>query len=245
MSSCSSEDALEETNAILPKSIKITNPKNPSENSVMTYSYQGKKLVSISENNKTTKFVYDGDKIIKEVSYVVAGPTTTKIVETTYKYSGKKMISSFVQTENDRYKSTRETVYTYNADGTVKSEENSKAETIPEGYTIKIRTSYKMTFVNGNLAKLEDLIDLNNVYENEFDDHNNPFKNVTGFDLLMNIEYTSNNLITNTYTFKDNFGVSGKSLYKVEYEYNDDGYPSKKTTILKDGSIGEISEYSY
>lgn len=81
----------------------------------------------------------------------------------------------------------------------------------------------------------------------EYDTKNNPFKNILGFNLLLEYEDTStNNVIKHTSSVSGSATPSTPLVYKKEYVYDANGYPTKATSYKADGTtVSEINEYTY
>lgn len=251
ITSCSSndDDSGKTKTAILPKTVKYTNPAYPEENNTATFTYDGNKIVSIVSNNNKTEYTYDGNKIIKEADYDIVDSKATKTYEVVYSYNLEKL-TSVAYAENftsqfptGQYKGR--SVYTYNTDGTINKESYSTNATTG----IETKNSYLevLTFQNGNLIKKVDSQTASEpVYVTtrlyEYDTNNNPSKNILGFSLLLDQDEADvNNLLKHTDT-----STSGTYVYKTTYEYNSDGYPTKKTEFRTDGTtINSTTEYTY
>lgn len=253
LASCSNDDSSEKAvNAILPKTIKITNPGYPSENSNGVLTYEGNKLVSISNEERRTDYTYEGNLIVKAITYDIVDGKNDKTVEESYKYSNGKLSASFyVRNFTWEYpfgQYAGRSVYTYQNDGTLKRERYStNSETKVEK---KDNYDETLTFQNGNLIKLV-AIDTNSSLGNirtsiyEFDQKSNPYKNVLGYNLLIEEENTNaNNLVKHTYSYAGSESILHSN--KTSYEYDTNGYPVKQTYYKSDGvTVSEIIEYTY
>jgi hypothetical protein len=238
---------------ILPKSVIDFQPYSSYQKySTSTISYDGNKIKSIKDGDNRTDYVYDGNNQIVKITEFENG---VKDEERTYTYANGKLASSYYTLHDiPEYPTSGQfkfrSVYTYNSDGTIKKvvydiDPTTGAET---------KSSYESlsTITNGNLAKVV-VTDVKSgsvhtdVYE--YDTKNNPYKNITGANLLVIDEekFGSNNRLTASSLFSH---VSGSSKYedKIDYEYNTDGYPTKAIFYYdynNDKNVNRITEYTY
>ena len=251
LTSCSSndDDSGSATDLILPKIVEISYPEHSEKNKTLLITYNGNKIVSAKNEETRTVFTYDGNVIVKEIQYDLIGD---KIMETSYSYTGGKL-TSLLYARNftseypfGEYKGRY--VYTYNIDGTIKKETYSINATTG----IETNNDYTETFIfqNGNLIKLIAVDAMTSIVSTrtsiyEFDSKNNPFKNVLGYNLLLDQGYSNaNNLIKHTYSYSE--AESTVSINETVYEYDAKGYPTKQTYYQEDGvTVGEIREYTY
>ncbi len=85
----------EENVVLLPKTEKYTYATNPQENSIVTYSYYGNKIVSLTYNTgEKTVFTYTENLITKAV-YTETYEGAMRIFTTTFTYDNGKLKSSF------------------------------------------------------------------------------------------------------------------------------------------------------
>jgi hypothetical protein len=184
----------------------------------------------------TNNFIYNGNKIVSEISdgdfvknYTYTGDVITKIEErvnnsfqssTDYTYIDGKVATSVLK---QNYDGTTTYTYTYNSNGTVsykRTRSNSRDNT---GI---------LTILNGNIVKNEVFYDgsASSIHNYQYDTKNNPFKNVLGFNLLLetDAEYFSPNNMTQdgetppyNYIFKYN-----ATDFPTEKRRSDDGYDS-------------------
>lgn len=251
LASCSSNDddnSENGANVILPKTVNYTyNSEFGSENSKSVIVYDGNKIVSVTSAEYKTEFTYDGNFIVKEVEYAISGGKNIKEYETVYLYAdGKLKSSTYVENYTAEYPNGQykmRLVYTHNPDGTVTHDQYRTD--VATGVETKSNHSEVLTFQNGNLVKrVETEIGLNSTSTEiyEYDDKNNPFKNILGFNLLLDKQdgTGTNNLIKTTHS------ISSEFFEGITYEYNTDGYPIKATTYRSDGTTDyEITEYTY
>lgn len=232
--SCSSEE--NEPSEILPKTINYIDVTT-SKDSLVQISYDGNKIKSLIGEAGRIEFLYEGDFIIKQTRYYTKEGKDVKNDEFSYSYKNDKL---FLEThvEGD-HKSTR--AFTYNDNGTV----DVKSNTIYSSGLQEREEKQEYTFVNGNLVKSIYHYNENRRSELkfEYDSNNNPFKNVLGYQLLMNRDICVNNIVKVNNTHVMNGSILSTQNYKTEYIYNDDGYPIK---IVSSYSMPhKIIEYIY
>lgn len=251
LASCSNNDKVStsQENLVLPKTITSTYPDFPQEYSKSTLTYDGNKIVSSVDATTKTIFTYDGNVIIKQEIYNIGiqGIETlrTRVV---YEYENGKLkskieTSSFDSNYPDGYYIRKE-VFTYRTDGIISySQLDINAQTKVETK----RGDRYLTYRLGNLIKLEEInVDPtipNTVFIFEYDNKNNPLKNILGFDLLNDGIYSINNVLKTT--IKGRLGVS-ESVFNSTCIYNANGYPTKFTSFRGDGKTPEYeTEYTY
>ncbi len=218
--SCSTNNSAND-NASQPISVlvnKIIIHKNNTPDVVFLFSYNGNKLITVTDQDGIKiKNIYNGDNIIKQEIYDV-----TNAINYTedYTYSNNRIIqkkttgvtSSFLQIIN----------YTYNSDGSIISDFTLYSNP-------NITSTTTSHYMNGNL------IDVGGNYYT-YDLKNTPFKNITGKNNFINLlPYSHYNL---------NFGFSNNMLTytngtNTTYQYNSQDYPIVKS----DGT--ETIEYLY
>ena len=235
----------------LPKKVQYTNPDHPEKNSTSVITYNGKKIVSVTNEEERTDYIYEGNVIVKTITYDITYNRNEKKSEKSYTYTDGKLSSSIsVSNFTSEYPSgeyqTR-SVYTYDADGTIKKESYSTNATTGEEQQNDLYQI--LTYQNGNLIKVvEKSISSNylRTSDYEYDANDSPYKYVLGLNLLLDEEFYSNNLIKHTYSVSGrNAAPTGPFIYTIEYEYNESGYPTKQTYHNQDGTIGDVNEYFY
>lgn len=194
--------------------------------------YNGYKIVSIvgSDGSKTV-YTYTGEVIskIEEIDEKGVLESTTE-----YTYTSGKLATSLEKEVGEDY--NYKTVYTHNADGTVSFADvmiNVKTGTSDDGGTVG-----KYTYSGGNLVK-KVYSYYGTEYSNtfEYDTKNNPFKNITGFSLLLDNEDEAsvNNLVKRT---------SASSIYTHTYTYDANGFPTEQQSFSNGKSDG-TSQFAY
>lgn len=172
LQACSSEES-SNTNSTNSSSILLKREERSDEVGMRYYKYNGSKLNFISFGEETGQFLrlqftYSGDFITKTEWFDNNMPTGEK---STYTYTNNKL------TEKRSYSpgAILEYIhnYTYNSNGTI--------EETGTGYNGNNYNSFKTIYLdsNNNIIK----IDFPNYVEFfEYDNKNNPYKNITGFD---------------------------------------------------------------
>ncbi|REG98644.1 hypothetical protein [Flavobacterium aquicola] len=249
ISSCSSDDSSSDSgnNLVLPKTISMTFPGFPSDNSKEVITYDGNKILTSVDEDSKTVFTYDGNFIVKQVKFDLGNKgEEIKDTEVLYTYENGKlktrMLKKGFSTEYPNGQYIYKTVYTHNAYNQVTY----------VYYVVDAKTNMEvkdhqgiLNYKDGNLVKEEFIVtnDQRNVRSYEYDDKNDPLKNILGFNLLLNEVNCGNNNIIKT--------ISGASLlnpfvYIRNYIYSDNGYPTKMTSYTSDGkTIEYITEYTY
>ena len=206
--------------------------------------YNDTKIISDKEGSNVTTYTYDGD-VVKKIEK--ADVSDGVYISNEYFYANGKLDYIF-SNEFGNYYITK---YTYNNDGSVfynkinsDSLKNDKGDTPISG---------RYTFSEGNLIMHQYY---NGAYESVitylYDSKNNPRVNVLGFDLLVDSNQgfaVKNNVIKKTTKNNSN---PDNTLVETEvvsytYEYDANGYPTKRTEVTQTGNktTTETSSYSY
>jgi hypothetical protein len=225
ISSCSSDDSSSDSdsNLVLPKKFDYVSEGKSHSNQ---YIYNGNKIVSIigDDGGKST-YSYTGDLITKIVITDINGAI---ILTIEYVYINGKLSS---RTQLQTGESTKFKIkYTHNTDGTVSV----------VGFTINAATGVeqdryegeKYIYKDGNLTAIEYEGRPSDSSTFEYDTKNNPFKNVLGFNLLL--EYDFNNRVKATYS---------NTVVTHTYKYNVDGFPTEIKTFQNGTSY--LATYTY
>ncbi|MBF4516790.1 hypothetical protein IRZ71_10560 [Flavobacterium sp. ANB] len=238
-SSCTNDDK-ESSNLQEPIFVKETAVSINGKTYTQKMSYDGNRIQSITfQDGSKTNYIYTGD-VITKVEDVDAQGKLFSIRE--YKYVNGK-IYSCLSADYDfgpQYKNLVK--YFHNEDGTVTYQKyNVNFITGEEEEEDPI--SGKFFFKNGNIIKDEQY--LNSVLESsllyEYDTKNNNLKNILGYNLLLKLESTVNNIIKTTSLYKT--GYIG-TVINV-YEYNSNGYPTSKMVDVVNGTPYSIVRYQY
>lgn len=225
LTSCSKdENTSEQVSSVLVK--KIIHTYSATDIETLTYKYDGNKIVSeSSDGGFVANYTYSGNVITKIEERVNNQFQSSR--EYTY-VDGK--VATKVWKQN--YDGTNTYAYTYDSNGTV-----SYKRTRPTGMNTGI-----LTMVNGNIVKNEVFYNgsLSNTYNYGYDNKNNPFKNVLGFNLLLETDeemFSPNNMTQDG-------GGSPTFNYVLKYDVN--SFPTeKKRSDISYGSSDEFTKYFY
>jgi hypothetical protein len=239
LTSCSNDDDSSKSSSILVKKItEFENDKPVSKDIV----YNGNKIVSITNaDGSQAKFTYTGDFITKNEHFDEKG----KLAGTDeYTYTNGKL-TTYVEKEPGDNIYYYKTKYVHNADGTVSYEEFRV--TVSTGFEEEYGEIGKLTFKDGNLIKAENSYygyDSIKVYD--YDVKNSPFKNITGYSLLLEDESVVNNIIKETRTSGSGANVN-TSVTTYTYKYDTNNYPTEKVTTFPNGNStsSETTQYFY
>lgn len=229
LTSCSSDDA-QPTNpgtnpdegVLLKKSIET----GPDGVITAIYNYEGTKLLNITYSDGS-KDVYTYDSFMNVISDIEEYDENNNLVaSSSFTYDGFGRLISM-------HDSVWATTYTYNEDGTISF---TRGQNFQYGviYDNKVST-YTVHPWGGSDTMLWD--------NYEYDDKNDPLKNVMGMDRLAIAygypKHFGNNL-TNNYTTRED-GSFNQQLYTASFTYNSQGYP---VTEHRD-DLGYISDFQY
>jgi hypothetical protein len=237
LSSCSSDndESSNLSNPILVKEIAVN---DEGKIYINTNTYDGNKIKSItSQRGYVMNYTYTGD-VITKTEDIDFQRGVTSVYEYTYKDG--KLFSVLKSVVYDYYlKPQYENLkkYTHNEDGTV-SYQFYKVNAVTgaeEGFG---EISGKLTFKNGNIVR-EDWSDGSYIYE--YDNKNSIYKNVLGFNLLLNTDSSPNNLLKSISIY--NNYVNEPVIY--QYEYNSDNYPVKLNAGVINGMTFPEVKYTY
>jgi hypothetical protein len=211
--SCTKDENVNDSKGlILLKKKVITHSINDIE--TFTYEYDRNKIVSLKTDGGFVRtYTYTGNQITRIFETSLSG--FQRSIDFTY-IEGK----IFSRIEKSSSEGTRTIFYTHNTDGSISIKYSGN-----NGAGIA-----KLSMQNGNIIKYENGY---NTYTYEFDNKNNPFKNVLGFNLLLE---------PNDGTFSPNnmtkYGGAGGEGDYYDYKYNNEGYPTemKKRNVPISGS---------
>jgi hypothetical protein len=215
---------------ILPKTEKYTSTTHSEDNSTSTYTYDENKIVSlVSDAGHKTLFTYTGNLITKTEYYEENVLVTT----TVFTYENNKL-KSYLETPAGN-SSKRRKDYTYNANGTISTAtfliSTDQVETLDSSSIFTLDT-------NGNVVKVE-FNDSTNLIE--YDTKNNPFKNILGYTQLLDSEAFDQEVNTvnnfSKLTEKEGETIVGTHIYENTYDANN--------FLTKKVSGGETFEYTY
>jgi hypothetical protein len=233
MTSCSSDDDSNSVDPVNLTLVKKTVSTGMDGDRTSLITYNGNKIVSIVTNNVyKTNFTYTGDVITK-----IESLDEKNVVDdvTEYTYVNGKVVSFIEKDVEATYNS--KTKYTYNTDGTI-SYEKFNINKIT-GTEVAAGNSGKYTFKDGNLIKI---VDSRSSVVYEYDTKNNPYKNVLGFNQLLDNEELGsiNNSVKRT-------SVSGSDtyVYKITFVYDGNNFPTEEKSFDSTGKLENTIQYFY
>ncbi|MCM5661538.1 hypothetical protein [Galbibacter mesophilus] len=249
---CSKDDDSSTTDPaedlVLPKTIRYTYIDYPEDNSAVNVTYNENKIVEVLGVDGSSKsvFTYDGDFISQIVDYDIdENGNEVFDFSNTYTYKDGKLSSALskeVSSQDGTEFYVQKTVYSHDSDEYVSyvmydvNEETNEETKYGEG---------RLYFKDGNLVKDEEFYEGESSYADtyEYDDKKSPLSNVLGYNLLLDNskEISKNNVVKESFSYSS--GEPNIDIY--EYEYNEDGYPIKKTEIGDNGEDYIITEYTY
>jgi hypothetical protein len=240
LQSCSTDSASDsntpDDSVVLIKSIIRSHDPNTSNwaggnNQRYDFFYNGSKLdyidwSFIDENGTLIEdkiiFTYNGNLISKVESF----NNNTLMMRETYTYNNSQQIMETNQFSRDEQTNSMyhqfKSLFTYNPDGTVTELFHEGTENYPVQYYFR----YTYTIADGEIrnvieARPNGSIDNTKVFS--YDNKNNPFKNVTGINLLMGAFNGGRNYNVIQETVNSSAGSSNTITYT--YSYNSDNYP--------------------
>lgn len=221
--SCSSDDdTVEEeiiNTSILPTKITYSNP-DPDLNFEVLIAYDGKKITKMTSvmdptiGNIEAVYQYDGDKITK-----ITTTLGDEISTTTYTYADNRLATAKVVWEGV---GTTEYIYEWvNAN-------HVKLTTVDSSRITEFHLD------NGNIVKVRDNFGGSDwIHNYTFDTKHRPFKNVEGFQYLIEEDdlhsFNINNVIKEVTNAGSNTWVTDHT-----YDYNAQDFPTKQTIKTED-----------
>lgn len=227
LSSCSSDndESSNLSNPILVKEIEVT---YEGKTFIQKNTYDGNKIKNTtSQTGLIVNYTYTGDVITKKEDIDVQKGVSSV---SEYTYKDGKVISVLNSVILDYYlKPVYESLrkYTYNEDGTV-SYQVYKVNSVTGAEEEKDDISGKLTLKNGNIVR-DDFTNVTFIFE--YDNKNNVYKNILGYNLLMEVDSGLNNLVKSFSIYNGKASDPNVNLY----EYNSEGYPSKKLVGVVNG----------
>lgn len=227
LSSCSSDndESSNLPNPILVKEIEVT---YEGKTFIQKNTYDGNKIKNTtSQTGLIVNYTYTGDVITKKEDIDVQKGVSSV---SEYTYKDGKVISVLNSVILDYYlKPVYESLrkYTYNEDGTV-SYQVYKVNSVTGAEEEKDDISGKLTLKNGNIVR-DDFTNVTFIFE--YDNKNNVYKNILGYNLLMEVDSGLNNLVKSFSIYNGKASDPNVNLY----EYNSEGYPSKKLVGVVNG----------
>lgn len=202
-------------------------------------SYNGNKIQSINFQGGLRTYTYT-DNLITKIEDLDASGNLSSAME--YKYENGKIYSclSMGYDFGTLYKNLIK--YVHNPDGSVSYQYYKVNYTTGEEQE-KDLVSGKLFIKDGNIIKDEiysdSVLEVSMVYE--YDDKNEIFKNILGYNLLLNLMPSANNIVKSTTIYK--MGPAG--IVVNSYEYNSNGYPSSKKVDVANGTPFSVIQYKY
>lgn len=194
------------------------------------YNYNGNKIVSsIDDSGESNIYVtYTGDLITK-IEYKFPNGTVEQTDLYTYNSNGK--LSSYVRIDPIMKWGNKE-VYTHNSDGSI-SVKNYIGDDLSQtqedgGGTVK--------FLNGEVSEIINTSSPKMTYQ--FDNKNNPFKNVTGMDKIAFTAGIGDGILHNV--ISESYDAD---VFTTTYTYNTDSYPV--TSIYTEYGLKTTTQYFY
>jgi hypothetical protein len=237
--SCSSDnnDSSNLQEPVLVKEIAVTYNGITNKQKI---EYNGNKILSNTwQGGFKTNYTYTGDVITKVEEVDPYGRLTSAIE---YKYTNGK-IYSFTSINYEFGREYKRLVkYVHNTDGTVSYQEFNINPLTGDEEGEKT-TSGKYFYKDGNRVKEEFYVDSVLQYTTiyEFDTKYDNYKNILGYNLLLDLMPSVNNIIKITTIPKS--GVTSEAINS--FEYNSKGYPVNKRVGIVNGVPFSVVKYSY
>ena len=249
--------------SVLVSSVSQTNTNDPENVVVTNYNYDGNKLVSRNVQNfyndeldyiENYSFFYTNNQITS-IEKGTTNPTNNefeleKLYE--YDYNSQGLISEYRRFNCDDNICVIDAVYSYSCNSSGQIIFNRLIEdgvntdgTVSLYYTLD--SSGNIVYTDG-LIQQNDNPNCNTIIEYDYDNYNNPFKNITGripFLGYISSHYNFNALNNNcTAINQQNSGdcETMNSFATCSYVYNDAGYPINKTCQIIDNASQVVNE---
>jgi hypothetical protein len=254
--SCKKDDAAVETPTttyILPK--KLTNTDVSGGSETITFTYDGNKLLQLTSGVFKMVWTYTGNLVTKNETYSNGVRVDESNVFTYENDKLKTVLNTYESTSNGQITiNKRKTNFTYNSDGTI-TEQYYSVDNVTGTETL-LNSPTTITFANGNIAKSTNTQiytasdSYKSIYDYEFDTKNAPFKNVLGFNKLIDQDFFSNvnNTIKETNTSintSNGIPTTYTSFTVNEYKYNADNYPIEVKYYNTNGALQTTSVITY
>ena len=250
---------------VLVSSVSQANSNNPENVVVTSYNYDGNKVVSRNVQNfyndeltyiENYSFIYNNNQITS-IEKGTTNPTNNefeleKLYE--YDYNSQGLISEYRRFNCDDNICVIDAVYSYSCNSSGQIFYNRLME---DGVNTDGTVSLYFTLdSSGNIVYMDGLIQQNDnpncstVIEYDYDNYNNPFKNITGripFLGYISSEYNINALNNNWTAYNhQNAGDCETMNYTAtgscSYVYNDAGYPINKTCQIIQNTTQDANE---
>jgi hypothetical protein len=235
--SCSSDDSngVLQNDAVLIKKIVYSNPGVTDPNEV-NYTYNGTKLLTAQiDNTVTVKYIYSGDLLTRINTF---NNSDDLIQSSAFIYENGRLISAthIIPEADQGYRSE----YSYNADGTI-----SVNNFMGDGFSQNFVQNPGKFFLGDNeeISKYEEYnlgVSGTRTTTYLYDNKNNPYKNVMGFDKLLDQGGKYHNITMKVNTNSNNIATASQSF---EYIYNEDDFPESAVRTRADGETIILFHY--
>lgn len=236
-SSCSSSDdaTSSNSNSVLVKRMV----QNDEDGEVTTrFTYNGDKIVKgTSDDGTSMVFTYTGD-LITEIKYYDGTSLDQKDI---YIYDSNNRLTGFVMLSYGDDWGDKET-YVYNTDGTISVTHYTGDLASQE----LLNDTSKIYFTNGEVSKIEEFGEdgttITRTKTFTYDSKNNPFKNVKGYDKINFTLGFPTGILHNILTETDQTDI--EQSWTNQYTYNSQDYPLIETETHL-GQETSTSQYIY
>lgn len=221
LTSCSSEDDSPSTPSNTPILLTKTIATDSNGNTTTTeYEYSGTKFIGYTDDEGYFDFTYTGD-LITEVKYY---ESSTLAQTETFGYDANGRVITYVIVDNIHTDWGNKETYIYNSDGSV-SVSYYIGDAFSQTTLNKTGTVYfvdnevsQMVFVQGGSTWTRSYT---------YDNKNNPFKNVTGYDKIPFCGEYASGIIHNITEEDDSNNMDDVT---ASYTYNSNGFPVTSIT---------------
>jgi Family of unknown function (DUF6252) len=227
---------------VLVKKITVTDADNTVGTIEYFYTEDNKMDYTIDGDGNRTDYIYNGNLLKEENTYL--GTSTTLIEKSTYAYNASSKLETYVNIDLVVDEGTKIT-YTHNSDGTIDYQEysgdSSSQDVVGSSGTLSI-TRHIENYTDPFTLESQ-------VYTGEFtyDDKNNPFKNVIGYNKVYFADSgESLNFANNITKYTDQ--IDANPSYIVEtmtYTYDSDNYPTQIVHRHGDGTLDYTEDIIY
>ena len=234
---------------ILPT--KLTYSQTGKADEVITFSYNGNKLVKLTQNNKDVIYTYTGDLITSinnanEGYYVFNYDSNGNLIsEKEESYSGTIKVLE----ENTTYTINGSTVTAQKISKRYNNSDGTLSSTITSTITYTLNTKkrpIKYTIVSQKVGTMEN-VSLNGTYTYFYNNHKSIMENVKGIDKLA---YSSSAIGLEYYTgssreYSGNYLLSPLSYIKREESVNSTIFPYNHNSISEDKIVYTLNTNNY
>ena len=234
---------------ILPT--KLTYSQTGKADEVITFSYNGNKLVKLTQNNKDVIYTYTGDLITSinnanEGYYVFNYDSNGNLIsEKEESYNGTVKVLE----ENTTYTINGSTVTAQKISKRYNNSDGTLSSTITSTITYTLNTKkrpIKYTIVSQKVGTMEN-VSLNGTYTYFYNNHKSIMENVKGIDKLA---YSSSAIGLEYYTgssreYSGNYLLSPLSYIKREESVNSTIFPYNHNSISEDKIVYTLNTNNY